>query len=453
MVRWSEVCQVAAVALREVVTAGQHGAFPVQHGKDLLDRLRYHLCCLPICVAAWLCSHLQVVDGGQAAQPLAYLQFLQTAQDNEQPPKTLENFKDRSTLLMQILENMIQVTRGGIHSSFSAAALVGSGNDSAMDTSSSSLLSSQEPLSFLLKETWQQVYPCGIISHKALATFRDLLRLGGTKWFVCDLVKCGMQMVFESDLNRAMDLIYGLLHQDVVGCTLSLLVHTLPMYMSGPYSDLLCEPRMKTLARLTIMMVISAWLVVQQTPVKQEQGSSTSTASTGLGLSRKRTYNDRELEEMEANLQAHSGELSIHRGTPGLSKDGISLLVAVESLLKLMTQVSRAGVVSPTSQLVVNILHELIGSPYSHTLLTLTPPALLPNLVPLLSSTDAFTYGQLLAATAPKSPAQSDFSGDLIGNQTPAQAAGARRAAAKLLCVQRNLALSSIARMDHQPSL
>lgn len=110
-------------------------------------------------------------------------------------------------------------------------------------------------------------------------------------------------------------------------------------------------------------------------------------------------------------------------------------------------QVSRAGVVSPVTQLVVNILHELIAAPYSHTLLTLTPPALLPNLVPLLSPPDAFTYVELLAITAPKAPSQPElareFLGDAIGAQTPAQAAGARRAAAKLLCVQRNLSLAS----------
>lgn len=113
----------------------------------------------------------------------------------------------------------------------------------------------------------------------------------------------------------------------------------------------------------------------------------------------------------------------------------------------LLLQVSRAGVVSPVTQLVVNILHELIAAPYSHTLLTLTPPALLPNLVPLLSPPDAFTYAELLAITAPKSPSQPDtareFVGDFIGAQTPAQAAGARRAAAKLLCVQRNLSLAN----------
>lgn len=66
--------------------------------------------------------------------------------------------------------------------------------------------------------------------------------------------------------------------------------------------------------------------------------------------------------------------------------------------------------------------------------------------MPLLSPPDAFTFAELLAITAPKPTCQSglakDFIGDFIGAQTPAQAAGARRAAAKLLCVQRNLALS-----------
>lgn len=60
LLRWSDVCQMAAVALREVITAAQQGAFPMQHVKDQLDCLCYHLCCLPICVATWLSSHVQV---------------------------------------------------------------------------------------------------------------------------------------------------------------------------------------------------------------------------------------------------------------------------------------------------------------------------------------------------------------------------------------------------------
>ncbi|KAK8738535.1 hypothetical protein OTU49_003924 [Cherax quadricarinatus] len=450
MVRWSDVCQVAAVALREVVSAAQQGALPIQHVKELLDRLRYHLCCLPICVATWLCSHVQVVDAEQAIEPLSFLHYLQTSLSDHDPSiPTLDNFKDRSTLMVQIVENMVQVMKGGVYSSSNSPNSNRSGNASPGEAKSVSLLSSQEPLSHLLRETWNQVFPSGIITHQALATFRDLLRLGGTRWFVCDLMKVGMHSVFHSDLTRGMDLIYGLLHQDVVGCTLSLLVHALPLYISGPCSgELISKQRTEALARLTVMMIISAWLAVQQAPVKSEPGASVNLVVGGVSnISRKRTYHDRELQDLETNLQLHSVDLAIARGTPGLTKDGTSLLVAVQSLLMLMTQVSRAGVVSPVSQLVVNILHELIAAPYSHTLLTLTPPALLPNLVPLLSPPDAFTYAELLAITAPKPPSQPDtareFVGNFVGAQTPAQAAGARRAAAKLLCVQHNLTLAN----------
>lgn len=59
----------------------------------------------------------------------------------------------------------------------------------------------------------------------------------------------------------------------------------------------------------------------------------------GDNVSRKRTYHDRELADLESNLQLHSVDLAIARGTPGLTKDGTSLLVAVQSLLMLMTQV------------------------------------------------------------------------------------------------------------------
>lgn len=450
LMRWSDVCQVAAVALREVITAAQQGAFPVQHVKDQLDRLCYHLCSLPICVATWLCSHVQVVDAEQAAEPLNFLHYLQTSLgDHDQATPTLDNFKDRSTLMLQVIENMVQVMKGGIQPTSTYTNATRNGSLAIGEPTSSTFLSSEEPLSHLLRSTWDQVFPGGVISHQALATFRDLMRLGGTRWFVCDIIKAGMQSVFHSDLTRAMDLIYGLLHQDVVGCTLSLLVHALPLYISGPCTDeLISKPRTEALARLTVSMIISAWLAVQQPPVKNEPGTSVTInlGNSGNG-SRKRTYHDRELEDLESNLQLHSADLAIARGTPGLTKDGTSLLVAVQSLLTLMTQVSRAGVVSPVTQLVVNILHELIAAPYSHTLLTLTPPALLPNLVPLLSPPDAFTYAELLAITAPKAPSQPEigreFSGDSIGAQTPAQAAGARRAAAKLLCVQRNLSLAS----------
>ncbi|KAK8397732.1 hypothetical protein O3P69_004486 [Scylla paramamosain] len=450
LMRWSDVCQVAAVALREVITAAQQGAFPVQHVKDQLDRLCYHLCSLPICVATWLCSHVKVVDAEQAVEPLNFLHYLQTSLgEHDQTTPTLDNFKDRSMLMLQVIENMVQVMKGGIQPT---SSYTNANRNSSLGTGevvSSTFLSSDEPLSHLLRSTWDQVFPGGVISHQALATFRDLMRLGGTRWFVCDIIKAGMQSVFHSDLTRAMDLIYGLLHQDVVGCTLSLLVHALPLYISGPCTgELISKPRTEALARLTVSMTISAWLAVQQPPVKNEPGASVTLnlASNGNG-SRKRTYHDRELEDLESNLQLHSADLAIARGTPGLTKDGTSLLVAVQFLLTLMTQVSRAGVVSPVTQLVVNILHELIAAPYSHTLLTLTPPALLPNLVPLLSPPDAFTHAELLAITAPKAPSLpemgKEFVGDSIGAQTPAQAAGARRAAAKLLCVQRNLSLAS----------
>ncbi|CAL4157800.1 unnamed protein product, partial [Meganyctiphanes norvegica] len=173
-----------------------------------------------------------------------------------------------------------------------------------------------------------------------------------------------------------------------------------------------------------------------------------------ISVGSKRSYHDRQLEELEASLQLHSIELAICHTSPQLTKSATTLCVALHSLFKLMTQVSRVGVMSPVVQLLVNFLHELVCMPNNQTLLSLTPPALLPNLVPLLAPPNAFNYNHLLAMTAPRmqgsdyltsgSSSSFDLMKDVIGAPTPAQAAGARRAAAKLLCVQRNISLAKM---------
>ncbi|CAL4076215.1 unnamed protein product, partial [Meganyctiphanes norvegica] len=79
MVRWSEACQIAGVTLRECVSAVTQRSGIMQFVKGLLDRMRQHLCCLPLAVATWLCSHVQAVDGDQANHPITLLQYLQTS--------------------------------------------------------------------------------------------------------------------------------------------------------------------------------------------------------------------------------------------------------------------------------------------------------------------------------------------------------------------------------------
>ncbi|CAL4069294.1 unnamed protein product, partial [Meganyctiphanes norvegica] len=458
MVCWSDVCCVSGVTLREVVSAAQQRAVHMQFVKGLLDRMRHHLCCLPLCVATWLCHHVQVVEGEEASQPMQILQYLQTS-SNEHDPQVpiLDNFKDRSTLMSQIIENMITTMKGGLQSNGN-----NNNNTEATDSPRDELEFTKmdllhQPLAKLLEDAWKQIFPIGSIQHGSLATFRDLLRLGGTRWFVEDIVKHGLQSVFQSDLNKAVDLIYGLLHLDIVGCTLSLLVHTMPLYISGPCtSELLCEPRIRALAQLTVMMISAAWgalqiqnLLQQQQQKQQQQQQSNGDSEAAflsfvpVKLSVKRSYQDRDLEELEANLRLHSGELAVIRATPGLATNAQALLTATNHLLKLCAQVSRAGVVSPVQQLITHILMELVSAPNTVPLLALLPPTLLPNLLPLLSPPQTFSYSQLLLCTMPPRDnsleSGTDNMSDFLSGPTPGQAAGLRRTAAKLICLQRSI--------------
>ncbi|XP_076067943.1 mediator complex subunit 24 isoform X2 [Oratosquilla oratoria] len=455
----SQVCKVAAVALREVVEAAQQGAVSTKSIKELLDRLKHHLCCLPICITAWLCSFIQMVDGEKSSKPNDLLHFLQScgsvgAEDKGQQGQTGDQqtyLKDRLFLMTEIIKNMVQDTKG-------SPSLVSNQDEVMLAASIGDVSSSHKPLSQLLGEAWKEVFATGILTPKALANFQWLLRLGGTKWFVQDLVRVGMECVFEAELNRAIDLIYGLLHLDPVGCTLSLLVHTLPAYITAPSAvEILCEPRGTALSRLSVMLVMDTWYSLQQptTPIKSEPGTSTPAfvPQGGGGGGVKRTYHDREMEDLQTTLHQHSAELAICGGLNELGRDATALLVAVHSLLKLMTQVSRSGVMSPVTQMMTTFLHQLVCAPDSHIMLTLVPPSLVPNLIPLLTPPYDFSYPELLDLSAPK-PLSSSINSPttvlgtgsdigVLGTQTPAQAAGSRRAAAKLLCVQRNLLLAS----------
>lgn len=69
------------------------------------------------------------------------------------------------------------------------------------------------------------------------------------------LVDRAMQNVFEADLNRAMDLVYGVLQMDQLQCCTVLLTQCVPYYFSDPGSLVLHSfRRIAALARLTVQV-------------------------------------------------------------------------------------------------------------------------------------------------------------------------------------------------------
>lgn len=61
------------------------------------------------------------------------------------------------------------------------------------------------------------------------------------------------------DLMKALSLVFAIFHMDLEHITLSLLFHTLPrLLQTTGYHNLLSDPRGNTLAKLSVMILVSA---------------------------------------------------------------------------------------------------------------------------------------------------------------------------------------------------
>ncbi|KAA0201263.1 hypothetical protein HAZT_HAZT009479 [Hyalella azteca] len=453
----AEVCHASPLIMQRLTSELIQGSVSLQHATELLDRLCSHLCSLPICIAAWTCSYLQEASSLEAAKVNALLNHLQTKLSNQEPTLTLGSFKDRSLLMSDIIDNMVKVTKESFapeqdeakqqSSSFFSSLIAEIQAEDLMECA----LTNARNLSDELDEAWKKMFTgCGILSHSSLWTFENLLRLGGHKWFVSSLLACAMESVFETDLSRAMDLVYGILQIDLQQCCTCLLLDTLPQYLNEPCSvALLSHRRIGALARLTVQVLVAAWAAAATLAGGGDAGSNPS-----FNITRKRSYAVMNEEDSDERLLRRIGSLALDPSSlSGISREGLALMVAVQNLLSALLRAVPNGVVSPVSELVVAFLLELLAAPpIVSPLLTLLPPNLLSVLL-AIHPPNTFTPSHLLALALPvPSPPSSVPFPCLPSPLTHSQEAAARRAAAKLLCTHRNFLLAA-ANSHHQAVL
>ena len=121
----------------------------------------------------------------------------------------------------------------------------------------------------------------------------------------------------------------------------------------------------------------------------------------------------------------------------GVSDSSVAIMVAMKEFLNKLCKAVPKGLVSPVSELVVSILHELVVAPPVITpLIALLPPQLMPVLLSLHPPA-TFTPCHLLSLALPQVPP------NIVSPFTPDVEAKARRSAAKLLCTHRNLLMAA----------
>ena len=80
---------------------------------------------------------------------------------------------------------------------------------------------------------WDSLWRRGRADISNTKSLARLYRVGGPEWFVTVLVERMVGMVYHEDVDKATELVFSLLHVDLVQCTLALLVHVLPRCLLG----------------------------------------------------------------------------------------------------------------------------------------------------------------------------------------------------------------------------
>ena len=200
---------------------------PSEQFDRMCVQLYSKLCCLPVCVLSWQLSHAhygsQLGTGPPQLGPAQIMdKFLEIQPDAEQEDG-LPYFQQRAKMMTDIVRRM----------------------RSEVDGAGTGARPLEEEAVQLWEEVWRRGWP-DIAGTKQAAR---LFTVGGPTWFVNTLTDRLLSQVYSEDVERACQLVFSLLHVDLVACTLALLLSTLPRALTSPS---LAHPGARALARLTV---------------------------------------------------------------------------------------------------------------------------------------------------------------------------------------------------------
>ncbi|UYV65143.1 K02A2.6-like, partial [Cordylochernes scorpioides] len=248
-VKWHEVCMNAPMAVKDIVIAWEYGALSTDTVKKILDNIKSRMCCIPVCVSAWLCNYINVLHCEERLKPMNMLQQFMTplSQEPDQDPQCSLYYKERSTLMADIIRKMMYELHPPVQSKSKALTFVPHS------------LTVKTPLWDLLGDIFQKSKNRSWIDPEDIYTLNSILDVGGPKQFCQKLVNFALGFEYCSDLHSAVNLALGMMHLDIEQCALSLLLYILPNFLQfESKQDLLVEPKGSALARLTVLATYSA---------------------------------------------------------------------------------------------------------------------------------------------------------------------------------------------------
>ncbi|XP_022343431.2 mediator of RNA polymerase II transcription subunit 24-like isoform X1 [Crassostrea virginica] len=375
--RMNEYCLNFPLALQEILIAWEHGAISADTIKMIIEVIKNKMCCIPVVLCAWLCSYISMIPDKAREKPLQMIQMLQTSALNPDPDL---NYNERYALMTPILQKLINdilpVSRRVNYTNY---------------------VPSDKLPSQVMDECIKGVFRLGWLDVKAVQTLEYLLNLCGSDWFCDRCIEAMLESSRLEDLNRALSLVFALFHMDLEHITLSLLFHTLPrLLQTTRYHSLLTDPRGNTLAKLSVMILVSA----------QNSKNAEKDTIPHLRRGRKRSRKEVELEDVEETecrpvkrSKSSSLEPQLTLDSEGFNFDFLTakedgetsptfdtkdpLNKALANLMRLMNALSQDSQVSPRMSFIISFVQEAIncGSHNAKFILQFMPPQMVSNLL------------------------------------------------------------------------
>ena len=366
---WHNVCNSVHLLMREMLTAVSAKAMTEETFSKLCRQLRSKLCCLPVCVLSWLASytHYGTLEPGPVTPLQVVDKFLETSGQLEgEEADGLPYFQQRSAMMVNIVRKMKQ--------------------EFQRDPPPRDLLSHVPPvevggavsLDDEMTRVWDEIWRRG---RPHIATTKELARLfqvGGAEWFVTVLVEKMLGQVYTDEVDRAGELVFSMMHLDLVSCCLSLLLHTLPRCVLGEGGEAaLVHPAGKSLARLTVDLLAASLSMRSSRPYC---GASDSRARN-LQLSNLCNGPRQPVKLRKLNGgESHVTDLGVNISQEQLVDQ------AHTGLFQLLSGLGMEPVVSPRLEFVCHVLEQsaLLSRELSRQVLAPAPPALVTQLVKVM---------------------------------------------------------------------
>jgi len=420
VVKWHNVCNSVHSVMREMLLAAECEALGADMFTRLCQQLYTKLCCFPVCVVSWLASWTHYGEGGagggqggwrkekkRGVTPLEVVdKFLDIPQMDIDDSENLPYFPQRSSMMVNIVRKMRQELESDSRKKArerDGAGLGWLGRHTSTSGENSAL---EEEMSGLWEDTWRR----GRLDIAGTKQVARLFEIGGPQWFVTVLVEKMLGQVYNEDVERATELVYSLLHIDLVCCSLALLVSVLPRCLAGEGKEgMLSHPGGRSLARLTVQCLASSLAMRSSKPYcRTREGRGAELAQLCNGV------------QQPVKLRKLNGGESVV-GDLGERVTQEQLVdQAHTGLFHLLSGLGQEPILSPRLEFVCTVLEEsvLAGREQSRQLLSPLPPTLLMQLVKV----------------QPKR-----FSMELVLRLFDTNSGSGRKNMARILCLMRNI--------------